>query len=96
VPPGGHGAVDEGLERGAEASRGRDLPGVRPGTGPRAVVPGRRAEGSRHVTSIARGRENLVRPHRYAVCPTRGWSGHRAVGVWWPGVDLLRPGAAQP
>ena len=96
APPGGYGAAGEGRRRVAEASRGLDLPGVCPWTGPLAVVPGRRAESSRHVNSIARGRENLVRPHRYAVCPTRGWSGHRAAGVGWGCVGSLRPGAAQP
>jgi hypothetical protein len=39
--------------------------------GPSGSVPGRRAEGACRVTSIARGRANLVRPHRYAASPTR-------------------------
>ena len=93
---GGCSAVDEGVRRGAEVLRALDLPGVRPWMGPRAVVPGRMTEGERRVNSIAYDWQDVVRPHQYAVRPTRGWSGHRAAGVGGYGVGSLRPGAAQP
>src|SRR5262249_10111826 len=72
------------------------LPGVRPWRGPMAVVPGRMTEGGRRANSIAYGWQDVVRPHQYAVRPTRGWSGHPAAGVGGGWVGALRPRAAQP
>ena len=96
VLAGGCRAVGAGVRRGAEGLKGLDLPGVRSWMGPMAVVPGRRTEGERRVNSIAYGWQDVVRPHQYAVRPTRGWSGHRAAGVGGRCVGSLRPGAAQP
>ena len=71
VPAGGHGPAGDGLLERPGVPRKSDGPIARRCTGPSGSVPGRRAEGACRVTSIARGRANLVRPHRYAASPTR-------------------------
>jgi hypothetical protein len=70
-PVDGPGTVDAGRLRHPEVLRRPTFPVVPRDTGPIAAVPGRLAEGERHVNSIASGWPDLIRPHRYAVRPTR-------------------------
>ena len=57
-----------------ESSGAADAPGtaIAPArVGSAEPVTGRMTEGGPQVNSIARGCQNLVRPHRYAVSPTK-------------------------
>ena len=67
----GPGTADAGRLQRPEVPRRPTFPVVPRGTGPIVAVPGRLAEGERHVNSIASGWQDLVRLHRYAVRPTR-------------------------
>jgi hypothetical protein len=71
VPAHGPGTVAAGRLWHSELPRRPTVPVVPRGTGPIVAVPGRLAEGERHGNSIASGWQDLVRPHRYAVRPTR-------------------------
>jgi hypothetical protein len=56
--------------------------------GPARPVPARMTEGSPTVTSIARGGQNLVRPHRNAVSPTKCYRKCSGPGVRPPRGSL--------
>ena len=56
--------------------------------GPAEPVTGRMTEGGPKVNSIARGCQNLVRPHRYAVSPTKCYPKCSGPGVSPPRGSL--------